>query len=64
MNMDGIKIPLALKKMTPEYRKQLIDKEGNDQVVRNEYEKAVSTKGYDGTLNQFAKERGMRVRDE
>lgn len=60
--MAGIKIPLTLKKMSPSYRKQARDMEGSDQVVRNEYEKAITTKGYDNTLEQFAKERGMRIR--
>jgi hypothetical protein len=62
MNMAGIKIPTMMKKMSPSYRKAAISEEGNDQVVRNEYEKAVTTKGYDNTMEQFAKERGMRLR--
>jgi hypothetical protein len=39
-----------------------IEKEGDDQVVRNAYEKAVANGTFTGTIEDFARERGMRLR--
>lgn len=53
----------ALAKLSPSARKAAIAKEpGNNQVVRNEYSKAVDTGRFDGTIEEFAKKRGMILR--
>lgn len=50
-------------RLSPSARKKIIGEEGSDQVVRNQYEKAVATGNYTGTLEEFATQRGMRVRN-